>query len=230
MINFIVSLPAYNMTLLSSPSPPNTFHHLLVTIEQPSIHPNMSQDYLTSLLNTPEHRVQGECAICLEPFNTMNTTTGIIEVEIRLGCRHTFGSACIVTWLRDNNSCPLCRTTFFPAQPRPYLEHGIMDTGRESTGRINATGSITSEPNAVRSVTVPASSELEPRADSRTRIFEATTERRVNLPTGPEVPRSSTVGRSGVGRSNTCQQNESLETSASCGVKPPALLSRWPKN
>ena len=175
---------------------------LLVTIEQPIIHPNMSQEYLTRLLSTPENRVQGECVICLEPYNTLNTTTGIIEAEVRLSCGHTVGSACIVTWLRDNNSRPLCRETFFPRQPRPYLEHGVMDIGGRSTGRINATGSLTREPNVIRSATVPASSELEPPADSRTRIFDAGRQRRVRLPTGPGVPRSSPSGDSGLGRSS----------------------------
>ena len=175
---------------------------LLVTIEQPTIQPNMSQEYLTRLLSTPENHVQGECVICLEPYNTLNTTTGIIEAEVRLSCGHTVGSACIVTWLRDNNSCPLCRETFFPRQPRPYLEHGVMDIGGRSTGRINATGSLTREPNVIRSANVTASSELEPPADSRTRIFDAGRQRRVRLPTGPEVPRSSPSGDSSLGRSS----------------------------
>ena len=32
------------------------------------------------------------------------------------------GSACIATWLRTNNTCPLCRRVFFPAQTGPSLE------------------------------------------------------------------------------------------------------------
>ena len=163
----------------------------------------MSQEYLNRLLSSPEHRVQGECVICLEPYNTLNSTTGIMEVEIRLSCGHTVGSACIVTWLRENNSCPLCRETFFPRQPRPYLEHGIMGIGEQSAGRINATGSLTREPNAIRSVTAAASSEVEPPADSRTNIFDTVTQRRIRLPTGPEVRRSSPSGDSGLGRSST---------------------------
>ena len=165
--------------------------------------PIMSQEYLNRLLSTPENRVQGECVICLEPYNTMNTTTGVIEAQIKLSCGHTIGSACIVTWLRDNNSCPLCRETFFPRQPRPYLEHGFMDIGRESTGTINATGPFTRQPNAIRPVTVAASSELEPPADSRTRILDAGRQRQTRLPTGPEVPRSSPTGDSSRGRSST---------------------------
>lgn len=94
------------------------------------------EEYLNRLLNTYEDRVQGECAICFETYNTMNTSTGIIEAGVRLSCGHTVGSACIATWLRDQNNCPLCRETFFPRQPRPYLEHGIMDVGSTSTVRI----------------------------------------------------------------------------------------------
>ena len=46
---------------------------------------------------------------------------------MRLPCNHTVGSACIAIWLKTNNTCPVCRHEFFPAQPRPFLEHGIMD-------------------------------------------------------------------------------------------------------
>ena len=98
----------------------------------PTLH-NMSQEFLNNLLSTPENRVQTKCMICLENYNTLNTLTGIVEWEIRLPCGHSVGSACIVTWLKANNSCPACRETFFPAQPRPYLEHGIIDAARPQT-------------------------------------------------------------------------------------------------
>lgn len=105
---------------------------------QQIIHLKMSQEeYLNRLLKAPENRVQGECAICFDTYNTMNTSTGIIEAGVRLSCGHTVGSACIVTWLRHKSNCPLCRETFFPRKPRPYLEHGIMDLATTSTVRIH---------------------------------------------------------------------------------------------
>ena len=87
----------------------------------------MSQEFLSRLLSASEDREQsGNCMICLEDYNTLNISTGTVEWGICLPCGHRVGSACIVTWLRDNNTCPACRASFFSAQPRPYLEHGIM--------------------------------------------------------------------------------------------------------
>ena len=48
-----------------------------------------------------------DCAICLECideniYNNIKTTK----------CNHTFHSNCFETWIKINNSCPLCRTAF----------------------------------------------------------------------------------------------------------------------
>ena len=96
----------------------------------------MAQAFLNNLLqmqNTGQN--QGErCAICLEGYGTLSRDTGTIEIGIRLPCSHSIGSACIAMWLKDNNTCPICRREFFRALPRPYLEHGIMD-GQENADR-----------------------------------------------------------------------------------------------
>ena len=76
--------------------------------------------------------LQGEqCGICLEEYNTPSRETGTSEAAIRLPCSHIIGSVCIATWLKDTNTCPICRREFFQAQPRPYLEHGVFD-GQEN--------------------------------------------------------------------------------------------------
>ena len=89
----------------------------------------MAEAFLHELLQMKNsvHNTEERCSICLEEYGSLCRETGTVEIEIRLPCPHTVGSACIAIWLKTNNTCPICRHEFFPAQPRPYLEHGIMD-------------------------------------------------------------------------------------------------------
>lgn len=88
----------------------------------------MSELFLADILKI-ENSVKSDssqpCCICLQDFGTLTSNTGVIECGVRLPCSHCVGSSCIATWLGSNNTCPVCRHVFFPAQPRPYLEHGI---------------------------------------------------------------------------------------------------------
>jgi len=79
----------------------------------------MSQEFLVQLLTSDNRVTSGPrqtCHICLQECDTISTETGIIECPIRLPCSHVIGSACIAKWLRTNNTCPICRHKFFPAQ------------------------------------------------------------------------------------------------------------------
>ena len=91
----------------------------------------MAEAFLFELLqmHNSVHNPEERCGICLEEYGTLSRETGTMEVEIRLPCNHTIGSACIAIWLKANNTCPVCRHEFFPAQPRPYLEHGVIMNG-----------------------------------------------------------------------------------------------------
>lgn len=101
----------------------------------------MAQEFLNQLLRI-ENTVQKDeledkaCMVCLERYGALNSSTGAVELPVRLPCNHLLGTICIARWLRENNSCPACRETFFPAQPRPYLEHGIMDDNDEFRNRL----------------------------------------------------------------------------------------------
>lgn len=90
----------------------------------------MSAEFLAKILkleNKPKSGSDEPCCICLQAFGTLSTETGVIECGVALPCCiASVGSSCIATWCRTNNTCPVCRHVFFPAQPRPYLEHGIM--------------------------------------------------------------------------------------------------------
>lgn len=68
----------------------------------------------------------------------MNEETGLLELAIRLpSCSHIVGSGCIAQWLQSNNTCPLCRHVFFPAQSLPSPHYGIMEgqTNQNRTSR-----------------------------------------------------------------------------------------------
>ena len=46
-----------------------------------------------------------QCAVCL---NEIQVGTKVL----RLDCRHTFCSTCILQWFSTNNTCPYCRRSF----------------------------------------------------------------------------------------------------------------------
>ena len=50
----------------------------------------------------------------------MSRETGLVELQVRLPCKHVVGSGCIAVWLGTNNSCPMCRRVFFPAHREQY--------------------------------------------------------------------------------------------------------------
>ena len=41
------------------------------------------------------------CVVCLESFDT--------EVTVKLACKHKFHKDCIVRWVTQNTTCPLCK-------------------------------------------------------------------------------------------------------------------------
>ena len=94
----------------------------------------MAEAFLHELLqtsNSVQSDTQDHCVICLQETGAMSPETGFIELMLRLPCNHLVGSGCIAMWLKENNSCPICREVFFPAQPRPYLEHDVMEDHEE---------------------------------------------------------------------------------------------------
>ena len=108
----------------------------------------MNKHQFLSRLLTTSNRVRThkgqECPICKEEFNTSpsfkNENT---EVQIRLPCNpmHTVGSTCIATWLRDHNTCPICRCEFFPAETRkPEVIEDLYIVDIESDDEGSARG------------------------------------------------------------------------------------------
>ena len=99
----------------------------------------MTQQFLDGLPKVAlgELPPDSTCMICLDAYGTQTPDNGdITEFPVRLPCEHHVGSECISIWLspdkRAQNSCPYCRAKFFPAQPRPYMEHDLIEDEGES--------------------------------------------------------------------------------------------------
>lgn len=132
----------------------------------------MAEAFLNELLRA-ENSVQptsGErCIICFTECGTLCPETGIVEWEIRLPCHHSIGSRCIAKWLDPTdgaNDCPLCRYIFFPAQPRPYLEHGVIED--EGLDRL-----VSREEDNVEDIGRPNSSDYSPTYWNQDLIYRA---------------------------------------------------------
>jgi hypothetical protein len=49
---------------------------------------------------------QSKCAICLENF--------VNDAAFNLTCGHKFHKACITSWMKAHDNCPLCKRTILP--------------------------------------------------------------------------------------------------------------------
>ena len=98
----------------------------------------MAQPFLDELFHVnqvlSENPDDRNCVVCLREIGIMNRDTGFTESRLRLPCAHIIGSGCLITWLKESNTCPICRREFFPAQPPPDLENGPRE-GREDQGQ-----------------------------------------------------------------------------------------------
>ena len=59
------------------------------------------------------------CSICLDNLNS----NPIHELD---ECKHKFHSSCLITWLRINNGCPMCRNVASNKKSRLYRSEGTI--------------------------------------------------------------------------------------------------------
>ncbi|XP_054265843.1 E3 ubiquitin-protein ligase RNF181-like [Macrosteles quadrilineatus] len=64
--------------------------------------PAASKASIDALPNITVSKEEGECTICLKPWETGDSAR-------QMPCKHTFHPQCILPWLEKTNSCPLCR-------------------------------------------------------------------------------------------------------------------------
>jgi hypothetical protein len=54
------------------------------------------------------------CIICFEPLTTFSPPTPGAETAVTIKkCGHVFGKQCLARWMREHNTCPVCRVEFF---------------------------------------------------------------------------------------------------------------------
>ena len=72
---------------------------------------------------------QSECAICIDDFASGQTA-------VFLPCKHWFHEQCVVLWLKEHNTCPVCRT---PIETRASRNAGSSGAGNSGlTGQPSA--------------------------------------------------------------------------------------------
>ncbi len=85
-----------------------------------------------------EERLTGLCNICLET---------LIEPVLEPGCQNIFCGACLLTWLKDNDGCPVCRSEVTRSKLL-YIDNGTSSKAMRTRSMINVvTGIIQSDPS-----------------------------------------------------------------------------------
>lgn len=106
---------------------------------------------LLRLENTVQAAKGQDCLICKEEYRASPSISETSEVQIRLPChqKHTVGSNCITTWLKDHNTCPVCRYEFFPAEKTDAERPEILYLGLEDDDDISDLGETSDDEDFV---------------------------------------------------------------------------------
>jgi hypothetical protein len=60
---------------------------------------------------------EGACSVCTEPFSNLARGQTDEHSAVVLSCGHVFCQGCLDEWLRQHNTCPMCRATVEGANP-----------------------------------------------------------------------------------------------------------------
>jgi hypothetical protein len=75
------------------------------------------EEYINCLVSVEDLDPEETCPICQENF--ISDGHGPVLLE----CKHLFGRGCLVQWLQDNNSCPMCRRTLYASENEEENEY-----------------------------------------------------------------------------------------------------------
>ncbi|CAG8695278.1 10237_t:CDS:1, partial [Gigaspora rosea] len=107
---------------------------------QEAHHPHVSDAAMKKLpiiTITQEHiDTKATCPICLEQLQLTEIIKGQNQKPIRqMPCKHIFCESCLFTWLKQNNTCPLCRYEIkddLQSQPTPDIPQNDNNTQNDN--------------------------------------------------------------------------------------------------
>ena len=65
--------------------------------------------FLSSLSMLAAPLLEKDCAVCKEQFK-LDTEDPDEQIIITLPCQHPFHEPCILPWLKNSGTCPVCRS------------------------------------------------------------------------------------------------------------------------
>lgn len=96
--------------------PFSLFVHLFFGLEDLRNGPT-TQESIDALETVRVAELGCDCAVCLETF-------AVQDEAKKLPCGHLFHAACVLPWLQQKNTCPVCRKS---VEDRPVLTLGIAE-------------------------------------------------------------------------------------------------------
>ncbi|EIW64009.1 uncharacterized protein TRAVEDRAFT_55066 [Trametes versicolor FP-101664 SS1] len=85
--------------------------------------------------------LEKDCAVCKDQFSLQSEDPDELVV-VTLPCKHPFHETCIMPWLKNSGTCPVCRYQLVP-QPDPHSGPGAPQAGSSgpSTSSSSRSGS-----------------------------------------------------------------------------------------
>lgn len=127
------------------------------------------ENHRSILVNSTNLLLHPSCAICLENFDSSS------EVKQLPICHHVFHSNCLMEWLRQHDSCPMCRTNLSSMEQRSnsifndhWMEQFLLQTFQSNLlyPSIKTIDPIPISPNPIESTPSTSNIPQLPRFDS----------------------------------------------------------------
>ena len=116
--------------------------------------PPASQSIVESMnerdLTEEEITKQEECPVCQDKFK--DAEAGNVSQGVQLPCSHIYHKACIIEWIKQHNTCPVCRAELPTDDPDYEKSKGRPPPANPQTRTFNPPPTIGGQPSATGSI------------------------------------------------------------------------------